>query len=127
MTKRLLWTERLCSGIAVLFLLFDAVIKVINIPPVRESFSRLGYVTTVALGIGLLELGCLALYLIPRTSALGAVLFTGFLGGAVASHLRVGDPALTHVFFPLYVGALLWGGLLLRNEPLRGVAFREGR
>jgi len=70
-------------------------------------------------GIGLLEAFCLAVYLIPRTSALGALLLTGFLGGAVATHLRVEDPLLSHVFFPVYVGLLLWGGLFLREQRLR--------
>jgi len=105
-------------------LLFDGGIKLANIPPVTESFVRLGYRPQIAVGIGILELACVALYLIPRTSAAGAVLLTGFLGGAVATHLRVGDPLLTHVFFPLYVGALLWAGLLLRSGKLGNLLLR---
>ena len=109
------WTGRAVSGLAVAFLLFDAVIKLIKIPPVVESFTRLGWPDRVALGLGILELACLAVYLIPRTSVLGAILLTGYLGGAVATHLRVGDPLWTHVLFPVYIGALLWGGLALRD------------
>ena len=71
------------------------------------------------LGIGLLELACLAVYVFPRTSVLGAILMTGFLGGAVATHVRVGDPLFSHVLFPSYIGAMLWGGLYLRDDRLR--------
>jgi DoxX-like family len=74
---------------------------------------------SLALGIGLLELACIVVYVIPRTSVLGAVLLTGFLGGAISVHLRIGDPFLSHTFFPIYVGALLWTGLFLRNDRLR--------
>jgi hypothetical protein len=105
----------------VLFLLWDGAIKLIALAPVAEAFTRLGYSVSLAVGIGLLELTCLAIYVIPRTSLLGAVLLTGFLGGAVATHVRVEDPLLTHTFFPIYVGALLWGGLLLRDERVRAL------
>jgi hypothetical protein len=70
----------------------------------------------LALGIGLLELGCLVVYLVPRTSILGAIMLTGFLGGAVLTHVRVGDPLFSHVLFPVYIGALIWGGLFLRDR-----------
>ena len=113
------WSGRVLSGIAVLFLLFDAVIKLLKIAPVEESFLRLGYATSIAPAIGLLELVCLAAYVVPRTAALGALLLTGFLGGAIAIHVRVADPLLSHVLFPGYVGALIWGGLLLRDRRLR--------
>ena len=73
------------------------------------------------LGIGLIELVCLVLYLIPRTAVLGAVLMTGYLGGAVATHVRISSPLLTHTFFPLYVALLLWGGLYLREPRLRAL------
>ena len=120
-SRRALRTGVVLSALPVLFLLFDAVIKLIEIAPVRESFARLGWPQTVAIGIGLLELACLALYLLPRTSILGAVLLTGYLGGAVATHLRVGDPLASHVLFPIYVGALLWTGVLLRDGRLRAL------
>jgi DoxX-like family len=120
-SKARLWTGRTLSALAVLFLLFDGVIKLMNIAPVAESFTRLGYPVSVARGIGILELICLVIYLIPRTSALGAVLLTGFLGGAIATHVRVGDPLFSHVLFPTYIGLLIWGGLFLREGRLRAL------
>lgn len=120
-SRNRLWTGRILTSLAVLFLLFDSVIKLTRIAPVRESFGRLGYPTSVAVGIGLLELACLALYVIPRTSVLGAILLTGFLGGATAAHVRVGDPLVSHVLFPAYVGVLVWGGIFLRDARLRAL------
>jgi hypothetical protein len=114
---------RAVSALPVLFLTFDAVIKLLAIQPVVDSFIRLGYDPGIAKAIGTLELACLAVYLIPRTSVAGAVLLTGFLGGAIATHLRLGDPLLTHTLFPAYVAALLWGGLLLRRDELRSILF----
>lgn len=114
-----LWTGRILSTLGALFLLWDSVMKLMRPPVVLESFERLGYPAGVAIGIGLLQLFCLAIYVIPRTSVLGAILLTGFLGGAVASHVRVGDPLLTHVLFPAYIGAMLWLGLYLREDRLR--------
>jgi hypothetical protein len=109
------------TAVPVLFLLFDSVIKLMQIGPVVESFSQLGYPVSLALGIGILELVCLALYVIPRTSMLGAILLTGYLGGAVATHVRVGSPLFSHVLFPIYVAVLIWGGLVLRDDRLRGL------
>lgn len=120
-SRRALWTGRVLSALAVLFLLMDAVMKVMQAAPVLDSFRQLGYPTGVALGIGLLELACIAAYVVPRTSVLGAVLLTGYLGGAVATHVRIGSPLATHTLFPLYVGALVWGGLLLRDRRLRAL------
>lgn len=114
-----LWAGRILSALGVLFLLWDSVMKLMRPPVVLESFERLGYPEGVAIGIGLLQLVCLAVYVIPRTSVLGAILLTGFLGGAVATHLRVGDPLFTHVLFPSYIGAVLWLGLYLRDDRLR--------
>jgi hypothetical protein len=105
----------------VLFLLFDAIIKLIKIRPVVEGFARLGYPEGVAVPIGALLLVCVIIYVIPRTSVLGAILLTGYLGGAVATHVRVGDPLFSHVLFPTYVGLLIWGGLYLREERLRAL------
>jgi DoxX-like family len=110
---------RAITAVPVLFLLFDGTIKLIGIKPVVDSFTQLGFNPDIATTIGILELVCLAVYLVPRTSLAGAVLMTGYLGGAVAIHLRLGHPLFSHVLFPLYVGALLWSGLLLRNERLR--------
>jgi hypothetical protein len=89
--------------------------------PVVESFAQLGYPVSLARGIGLLEVFCLAGYLIPRASVSGAILLTGYLGGAVATHVRIGSPLFTHIMFPAYVGALIWGGLVLREHRLRSL------
>jgi hypothetical protein len=121
MPKRRQWAGRILSGVAVLFLLFDSVIKLMVIDPVIASFTQLGYPVSVSRGIGIVELTCLAVYLIPRTSVLGAVLLTGYLGGAVATHVRVGSPLLTHVLFPIYVAVLVWGGLYLRDNRVRAL------
>jgi len=118
-SKKRLWAGRIVTALPVLFLLFDSVIKLMTLAPVAESFARLGYPESLAPGIGILELLCIVLYVIPRTSILGAILLTGFLGGATATHVRVGDPLFTHVLFPSYVGALIWGGLFLRDSQLR--------
>jgi len=115
-SRKRLWAGRATSAAAVLFLLFDAAIKLMVIPPVVESFTRLGFPVDLSRGIGTLELACLIVYLIPRTAIPGAILLTGFLGGAVVTHVRVGDPLLSHVLFPVYVGTLVWGGLLLRGR-----------
>jgi hypothetical protein len=108
------------SALAVLFLIFDGVIKVMVIAPVVESFDMIGYPVSLAVGIGLLELACIAVYLVPRSATIGALLLTGYLGGAIASHVRVGSPVFSLVF-PLIIGALLWGGLYLRDGRVRGL------
>jgi hypothetical protein len=118
-SSKRLWAGRILSALAVLFLLFDSVIKLRMIAPVVESFARLGYPASLSRGIGLLELVCIVVHLIPRAAVLGAVLLTGYLGGAVATHVRVGDPLLSHVLFPVYVGVMIWGGLYLRDDRLR--------
>ena len=109
------------SAIPILFLLFDSAIKFTTIEPVMESFVQLGYSADLAVSIGILEVACLVLYVIPRTSVLGAILLTGYLGRAVATHVRVGSPLLTHILFPIYVAALVWGGLFLREGRLRAL------
>ena len=105
-----------------LFLTWDGVIKLLTLAPVIDAFARLGYPVSLAAGIGALELACVAVYLVPRTSLLGAVLLTGYLGGAIATHVRVEDPFFTHVAFPIYVAALIWVGLLLRDARVRALA-----
>jgi hypothetical protein len=115
------WTGRIMSGLVVLFMLFDSIIKLIEIAPVTESFVQLGYPNGLARPIGIMELVITALYVIPRTSVLGAVLLTGLYGGAIASHVRVGDPLVSHVLFGVYLGLLAWGGLFLRDPQLRAV------
>ena len=119
-----LWTSRVLGGAAVVFLVFDAAIKLAVIPAVVDAFAQLGLPVALAQGIGVLELFCVSLYLFPATAALGAVLLTGFLGGAIAIHTRVGDPLLSHVLFPVYVGALLWTSLYLRDERVRALVGR---
>ena len=106
------------AGLAILFLLFDAFGKVIRLAPVVEGTARLGYPEGSILAIGLVELACVIAYAVPRTSVLGAILLTGYLGGAVATHVRIGSPLLTHVLFPVYVAVLVWGGLCLREDRL---------
>jgi hypothetical protein len=113
------WAGRVLSGIPTLFLAMDVVIKFANVPAVAEQSLRLGLSPALAPGLGVLLAVCLGLYLVPRTAALGAVLLTGYLGGAVAIHLRVGDPLASHTLFPVYVGALLWAGLYLRDARVR--------
>jgi hypothetical protein len=115
------WGGRIASGLVVLFLLFDGVIKLMEIGPVMESFVQLGYPTSLARGIGIIVLVCAVLYAIPRTAVLGAILLTGLLGGAVASHVRLGDPLFSHVLFGVYLGVLAWGGLWLRDERMRAI------
>lgn len=115
-----LWTGRVLSIVAVLFLLMDATMKVVRLPVAVEGTKKLGY-PDVVLTLGVIQLVLLALYLVPRTAVLGAILWTGYLGGAVATHVRVGDPLFTHILFPTYVAALLWGGLWFRDARLRAL------
>ena len=117
-SKRMLWAGHIISALPVLMLLFSGVMKLAKPAPVVEGFVRLGYPESVSLGIGILELACTVVYIIPRASILGAILLTGFLGGATATHVRVGDPAF---FFPVVLGVLVWLGLYLRDERLRAL------
>jgi hypothetical protein len=119
MTATRTWTGRILTGLVTLFLLLDGGVKVFNPGMAAAAAPQIGYAESLILPIGLIELACLAVYLIPQTSALGAVLLTGFLGGAVATHFRVNDPLLGYTLFPLYVAAVLWGGLFLRDARLR--------
>jgi hypothetical protein len=112
---------RVLSTLPVLFLVFDVGIKFSGVPAVAGSMTQLGWPLSAVTGVAILELICLALYLIPRTSVLGVVLLTGYLGGAIATHVRVGNPLFSHVLFPVYVAALLWGGLYLRDARLRAL------
>src|SRR5687767_4941835 len=106
-SKKALWAGYIMSALPVLMLLFSAAMKFAKPPPVAEGFKHLGLPENFALGLGVLELACTLLYLIPGTSILGAILLTGYLGGAILAHLRVGDPFIGPVIF----GVLLWGGL----------------
>jgi hypothetical protein len=115
------WTGRVLGGVAVAFLIVDSAAKLLELQPVIEGTKQLGYPPDVAFGLGVTLLLCLIAYLVPETSVLGAVLLTGYLGGAVATHVRVGNPLLTHVLFPTYLAALLWGSLLARDPRLRAL------
>lgn len=116
-SKTMLWTGWGMSALPVLLMLFSAIMKLMKPAPVAEGFVHLGYPESLALGIGIAELACVALYLIPRTSVLGAILLTGYLGGATASHLRIGEPFVMAVL----LGVLIWGGLYLRDERVRAL------
>jgi hypothetical protein len=116
-----LWAGRILTALPVLFLLFDIVLHFTKPAPVVTGFESLGWPVSLSVPLAIIELFCLVLYLIPRTSVLGAVLLTGYLGGAVATNLRVGAPLFTNVLFPVYVGVFLWGGLYLRDARLREV------
>lgn len=115
-----LWAGRILSGLAILFLIFDGVIKVMQMAPAMEATVQLGYPESLVFGIGLLELVCLGVYGIPRTSVLGAILLTGYLGGAVATQVRAGAD-LFPIIFPVIIGLLIWGGLFLRDSQLRAL------
>lgn len=120
-SKTALWTGRVLSTLAVLFLAFDCAIKLIQIPEAIEGTTQLGYPASVIFPLGILQLICLIIYVIPQTSVLGAILWTGYLGGAIATHVRLGNPLFTHILFPVYVALLLWGGLYFRNHYLRAL------
>jgi hypothetical protein len=119
--RTLLWTGRALSGIAILFLILDGAIKLIPIQPVTDSLQQLGYPTSDSFArfLGVVTLACVGLYAWPRTALLGAVLLTGLMGGAIASHLRLGDPLFTHTLFGVYLGLFIWVGLWLRDERVR--------
>jgi len=115
------WAGRILTGLVTAFMLFDAAIKLIKIQPVTDSFAQLGYPDSLARGIGALELAITVLYAFPRTAVLGAILLTGIMGGATASHLRLGDPLFSHTLFGVYLGVMAWGGLCLRDPKLRAL------
>ena len=117
-SKIMLWSGRVISGLIVSFLLFDAIIKVIKLAPAVEAATRLGYPVSVLVPIGIALLVSTVLYAIPRTAMLGAILLTGYLGGATATQVRVGDPWL---LLPVVFGVLLWAGLFLRDVRLRAL------
>lgn len=114
-------TGRVLSGIAVLFLLFDAIGKLMLPEAVVKGTTELGWPVDVIFTLGVIQVVCLIAYLIPRTAFLGAILWTGYLGGAIATHVRIDNPLFSHILFPVYVAALLWGGLWLRDRRLRAL------
>jgi hypothetical protein len=122
------WLGRVLSGIVILFLLFDGAIKLVPWPVVTETMDRIGYGSseTLARTLGVITVACTVLYAIPPTSILGAILLTGYLGGAMASHLRIGSPLFTHTLFGFYLGLMVWGGLWLQDRRLRALMPRGG-
>ncbi len=116
-SKKLVWTGRVLTGLVVAFLLFDGAIKLFPVAPVIDAFNRLGYSPDIASQLGVLLLACTVLYAIPRTQVLGALLLTAYLGGATATHVRVGDP----FWFPIVMGVIVWAGLYLREPRVRAL------
>jgi len=116
-----LWTARILSALLVLFLLFDGITKVFQESHVVEAFVRLGLPVALAPEIGIIVLVCAIVYAIPRTRILGAVLVTGLLGGAMATHVRAGSPLFETLIFPVMMGALAWVPLWLRDVRVRAL------
>lgn len=120
-SRKAIWAGRIMSGLAIAFLLFDGAMKLIPLDVVIQASEQLGIPGSLARTLGILTLVCTVLYAFPRTSVLGAILLTGYLGGAIAAHLRVGSPLFTHDLFGAYLGVLVWGGLYLRDKRLRAL------
>ena len=120
------WTGYVLSTLVVLFLLVDSVMKVLKLPIVLDASAKLGFSASFVFTIGVILLLCVILYVVPQTSVLGAILLTGYLGGAVCTHLRLGSPLFGYIFFPTYLGAMVWLGLYLREPRLRAlIPFRS--
>ena len=117
-SKTKLWAGRIISALVALLLVFSGVMKLLKPAPVLQGFAHFGYPESLILGIAILEIACAIVYLIPRTSVLGAILVTGYLGGATASNVRVGDPSF---YLTVILGVLAWGGLYLREDRLRAL------
>lgn len=116
-----IWAGRIVSALVVLMLLADSVSKIMKAPPVVKAQGELGFPDSLTVSIGVLLFLCTLVYAVPRTSILGAILLTGYLGGAVAVKLRIGDSLFGQILFPVYVGVMLWGGLFLRADRLRAL------
>ena len=119
-TKRL-WSGRVLSGLGALFMLFDGVIHILKITPVVDAFAQLGFPLGTSRALGVIEIICVAIYLLPSMSVLGAILLTGYLGGAIATQVRVGAPLFSTTLFPVYVALFIWGGLYFRDERVRSL------
>ncbi|SDT42619.1 DoxX family protein [Bradyrhizobium canariense] len=122
-SKPALWTGRALSGLVIVFMLFDGAIKLVPWPVVTETMDRMGYGSseTLARSLGLITVVCTVLYAVPPTSILGAILLTGYLGGAMASHVRIDSPLFSQILFGFYLGLMVWGGLWLRNRSSRAL------
>jgi hypothetical protein len=119
--KLMPWAGWALTVLVALFLAMDSVMKLLDMPFVRAASLQIGFPVTLDRTIGVIELACLILYVVPRTAVLGAIVTTGLLGGAVAAHFRPGDPLFSHVLFGVYVGAMAWGGLWFRDARLRAL------
>lgn len=115
------WAGRILSGLVIVFLLFDGIVKLVPLDIVIETSGQLGIPGSLARTLGVLTLVCAILYAIPQTSVLGAILLTGYLGGAIYVHLRAGSPLFTHLLFGVYLGLMAWGGLYLRDPRVRAL------
>ncbi len=115
----MVWAGRVLSTLFVLFMVMDVTLKLLNLPIVDETMKSLGWGPGYGPLIGGIELIALVLYLVPRTSLLGGILLTGVFGGAVATHIRVGDPLFSHILFGVWLGLFMWGGLWLRDPAFR--------
>ncbi|MGJ5176669.1 DoxX family protein [Bradyrhizobium oligotrophicum] len=117
------WSGRFLSGLVILFLLFDGAIKLIPLDVVTQTMDQMGYGASdsTARALGFITIICTVLYALPQTSLFGAILLTGYLGGAIASHVRIGSPLFSHLLFGLYLGLMVWGGLWLRDRRLRAL------
>jgi len=120
-STRRIWTGRVLTGLGALFMLFDGVIHILKITPVVDAFAQLGFPLGTSRALGVIEIICVAIYLLPSTSVLGAILLTGYLGGAIATQVRVGAPLFSTTLFPIYVALFLWGGLYFRDERVRSL------
>ena len=109
------------TGLVILFMAMDTAMKLLDLEPVRATMTQMGWPIALDRTLGVIQLLCLVLYAVPRTAVLGAILSTAYLGGAVATHLRLGDPLFSHVLFGVYIGLLAWGGLWFRDERLRAM------
>lgn len=118
-SNRQLLIGRILSGFAVLFLVVDSVTKLLRVQAAIDGTAELGYQPGIVVPLGIILALCVIVYVIPRTAVLGALLLTGYLGGAIATHVRIGNPLATHVLFPVYLAVFIWGGLLLRDPALR--------
>lgn len=118
-TTLAVWTARILAGLAVLFLAFDTTVHVLQLAPALKGAQELGYPPGVVVWLGVIQLVCLGLYLVPRTAPIGAVLWTGYLGGAIATHVRLENPLFSHTLFPVYIAVLLWLPLYLRDTRVR--------
>jgi hypothetical protein len=124
-SRRAVISGWILTGIVALLLALDAGIKLVRAKAAIEGSAQLGFSPDQVFVIGVIAAVCLVLYLIPRTAPLGAVLWTGYFGGAIVTHFRVGNPLLTHVLSPIYVSALIWGSLYLRDPRVRALLGRR--